>query len=111
VYPHAKNALSVIIGPMPDPGTTTIAEAIKAFQKKYPLFARKFLYENVSWPCYENKKLLVAAFKFKHPEYRIRLSPNQAFFNRKKAVWSSDGFFRDLNSPLAQQTQPNNSAQ
>ena len=59
------------------------------------MFARKFYYDNFSWPCFEDKSKLIAAFKFKYDSYRIRLSPDQKFFNRQKAVWSSDGFFAD----------------
>ena len=99
VYPHSKNALSVVVGPIPKPGgTKTIQDAIEDFLRRFPMFAHKFSYENVSWPCYEQKDLLIAAFRFKHSDYRIRLPLNQTFFIRKKAVWSQDGFFRDLNA-------------
>ena len=58
------------------------------------MFNRKFVYENFSWPCFENKKLLVAVFRFRDPEYRIRLFPGQSFFDKgkRKAIFSEDGF-------------------
>ena len=83
VYPHARNALSVIIGHMPAPGgTQNIEGAIDAFLGENPLFARKFVYDNFNWPCFENKNLLVAAFKFRSDSYRIRLSADQKFYSR-----------------------------
>ena len=34
-------------------------------------------------------------FRFRTEGYRIRLPPDQNFFNRKKATHAEDGFFRD----------------
>ena len=84
VYTNSKNKLSVIIGEIPPPGDDlTIDDKIQAYLKKFPMFASKFQYENFNWPCFENKKLLVAVFSFRHPNFRIRLSENQTFYNNK----------------------------
>lgn len=86
--------MSVVVGDTPRPGGhVSISDVVLAFLKKYPKFNSKFIYEDVSWPCFENNKLLVAVFRFKHSAYRIRLSKDQKFFeNKKKAVFSNDGF-------------------
>ena len=85
-----------MVGDMPRPGGhVSVNDVVLAFLKKYPMFSSKFIYENCSWPCFENKKLLVAVFRFRNPAYRIRLSKDQTFFdNKKKAVFSADGFLR-----------------
>lgn len=58
---------------------------VDKFLEEHPLFARKFAYENFSWPCHEDKKLQVSVFKFRASGYRIRLPAHQKFFRRKKA--------------------------
>lgn len=100
VYTNSKNKLSVVIGDVPTDGITTIDDKIKAYLKKFPMFASKFQYENFSWPCFENKKLLIAVFMFRYPEYRIRLSKDQTFFNKytKKATFGEDGHLRGQES-------------
>ena len=46
---------------------------IKEFLIKYPHFASKFKYDNLAWPCFEDKKLMNASFRFRTDAYRIRL--------------------------------------
>ena len=74
MYPHARNALSVVVGPMPSqPSDPTAEDTIAEFLRANPLFARKFEYDNMKWACYENKDKLIAAFRFKGKGYRFRL--------------------------------------
>ena len=98
VYTHSKNKLSVIVGEMPKPGGhITVEDKVRAFLEKFPMFDSKFVYEDFSWPCFENKQLLVSVFRFRHPEYRIRLNKEQKFFkNKTKAIHSKDGFLDNL---------------
>ena len=94
----SRNALAVIVGDVPNPKTPeTVQVCINTFLTANPMFAQKFISEEFSWPCFEDKTKLVAAFRFRSPDYRIRLSPDQSFYNKfhKKAVHSKDGFFRD----------------
>lgn len=42
VYTNSKNKLSVVIGDVPTDGITTIDDKIKAYLKKFPMFASKF---------------------------------------------------------------------
>ena len=69
-----KNSVSVVVGNVPGPGET-VKEVIERFLKKHPLFNRKYAYDDFSWPCYEKKELLIAAFKFRVEGYRIVLHP------------------------------------
>ena len=75
VYPHSKNKLSVVVGPAPT-SEDMYEKTVDQFLKTYPMFASKFAYENFSWKCVEDKKMLVSVFRFKAENYRIRLSPN-----------------------------------
>ena len=81
VYSVSRNALSVVVGEYRANNDESETKAqIDEFLSRYPLFARKFRYDNFSWPCYETRgakqKLMVAAFKFRTSDYRIRLSQN-----------------------------------
>ena len=51
-------------------------EVVDKFLEQNPMFAIKYAYENFSWPCYEDKNKLVAVFRIKNDNYRIRLSVN-----------------------------------
>ena len=97
VYTHSKNKLAVVIGAMPQ-DKDLIPYTIEAFLSANPMFAQKFVYEEFNWPCFEDKKLLVAVFRFRNDNYRIRLSPDQTFFIKKKAIHSEEGFCRDTKS-------------
>ena len=54
IYKDRKNAISAFVGKTPMRNDNLKAEdVIKNFMKKHPLFAQKYEYLGICWPCIE----------------------------------------------------------
>ena len=82
VYRDRKNAVSVFVGKTPTAGTdVTVSQVVSNFMIHHPMFAQKYEYLNICWPCAENNSYLVAVFKYKRDRY-LDIKPAKLFYQK-----------------------------
>lgn len=81
VYKDRKNAVSVIVGGV----RARPADVISSFLVHHPMFAQKYEYLDVCWPCTERSDCLVAVFKCRR-DRSLDVKPDRQFYDKTMTV-------------------------
>ena len=95
IYRDRNNAVSALVGYVPSKADERVKadDVVKHFLRKHPLFAQKYEYLGVCWPCVEHSSALIAVFKYRHQRF-LSLQPSKMFYSGNDKHNSEDRYKR-----------------
>ena len=90
IYKDRNNAVSAFVGNTPKrTDRVKPEEVVRTFMKRHPLFAQKYEYLGICWPCVEASSNLIAVFKYRHQRF-LSLKPSKMFYSDADKMKSSN---------------------